>query len=191
MSHQQKQADLWSLDGSSSDDHMDPSLAGSVLRNLNQVPNVRPSDSNLGQSCESWVVQARIVRRATGSYIKKRRQSQRSQRRMRLPANDFSNLSFQNTETSPVFKLRALLRTTSAASNSEYSSRPTDSSSPSSFLQKLMHKSLSDDAERQDSVPFIFNCNIDNVGKTIQISSGCSFLYESETRECTSVTLLA
>jgi hypothetical protein len=95
--HQQKQEDLWSLadndEGSSSEDHIDPTRLVRI-RNLNRRnPDVRPSGSNSGRAVNHRFVQARIVRRATGCYLKKR-QSQRSQRRMRLPANNFSNLSF-------------------------------------------------------------------------------------------------
>jgi hypothetical protein len=96
--HQQKQQDLWSFsdnedEGSSSDDHVDPSWLVRI-RNLNRrSTDGRPSDSNSDRAMSHRFVQARIVRRATGCYLKKR-QSQRSQRRMRLPAHDFSNLSF-------------------------------------------------------------------------------------------------
>jgi hypothetical protein len=180
--HQQKQEDLWSLadnnEGSSSDDHIDPSWLVRI-RNLNRRnPDVRPSDSNSGSRAVSHsFVQARIVRRATGSYIKKR-QSQRSQRRMRLSANDFSNLSF------PEFRD---LTSTQAESPAQDSPPLPHSPSPSSFLQKLMHKSLLDDAKRQDSVPFDFSITaLDNVGKTIQISSGVHVPLRGfeETREC-------
>jgi hypothetical protein len=61
---------------------------------------------------------------------------------------------------------------------------PTDSPSPFSFLHKLMHKSLSYDAKRQDSAPIDFS--IAAVGKTIQISSGVHVPLRGveETGEC-------
>jgi hypothetical protein len=190
--HQQKQEGLWSLadnnEGSStSDDPFDPSWLVRI-RNLNRRnPDVRPSDSNAGRAVSHRFVQARIVRRATSSYIKKR-QSQRSQRRMRLPANDFFNLSF------PEYRDLTSTQAESPAQDSpplppirSTHPRPTDSPSPSSFLQKLMQKSLLDDAERQDSLPFDFSIAAsDNVGKTIQISSGVHVPLRGleETREC-------
>jgi hypothetical protein len=180
--YQQKQENLWSLadnsEGNSSDDHIDPSWLARI-RNLNRRnPDVRPSDR---------FVQARIVRRATGSYIKKR-QSQRSQRRMRLPANDFSNLSFPEYRdlTSSQAETPGQDSPTPPPIRSTHP-RPTDSPGPSSFLQKLMHKSLLDDAKGQDSLPFNFSIAAsDSVGKTIQISSGVHVPLRGfeETREC-------
>jgi hypothetical protein len=50
-----------------------------------------------------------------------------------------------------------------------------------------MHKSLSDDAKRQDSVPFDFSIEtLDSACKTIQVSSGVHVPLRGfeETREC-------